>query len=405
MGTQRIVITGLGVVSPLGTGKEAFWNSLMAGRDAIGPITLFDTAGQRVGRGGQVRDFNRDAHDFHGAPADCGRASQFAIVAGREALGDAGIAADAMDRTRIGLSLGSTMGEGRVVEHINDLRLTGSHGDVTPGMSKAARPDAIIRTVASVLDLRGPANLFSTACAAGNYALAHASQLLVNGQVDVMCAGGTDPLSRIALTGFNSMFAVAPDCCRPFDRNRKGMCPSEGAAVLVLERQSDAEARGVRIYGELAGYGLCNEAFHATALDPSGRGGVRVMEQALERAGLHPEDVDYVSAHGTGTPTNDRVETVAIKKAFGKAAFTVPVSSIKSMLGHAMSAASAYEAIVCALAMERGRVPPTINYADADPECDLDYVPNQPRDMTVRVAMSNAFALGGHCSSVVFRSM
>jgi 3-oxoacyl-[acyl-carrier-protein] synthase II len=240
-----------------------------------------------------------------------------------------------------------------------------------------------------------------TACAAGNYALAHALDSIRNGEADVMLAGGSDAFSRITYSGFARLGAIAPERCQPFDRNRKGMIPGEGAATLVLERLERAEARGAHIYAELAGYGLTCDANHMTA--PQGDGATAAMKWAMADAGVTPDEVGYISAHGTGTAVNDRIETHAVKQAFGDAAYRVPMSSIKSMLGHTMGAASAIEAAACVLAVRDDILPPTMNMETADPACDLDYVPNTARPQRVNVAMNNAYAFGGNNASVIFR--
>jgi len=219
-----------------------------------------------------------------------------------------------------------------------------------------------------------------------------------------MLAGGADSFSRITYTGFARLGAIAPEVCQPFDRNRKGMVPGEGAAMLLLEREEDAVARGARSYCEVAGYGLSCDAHHMTAAHPQGQGAARAIRTALQKSGIAPEEVSYISAHGTGTPTNDRLETIAVKATFGEKAYQIPISSIKSMIGHTMGAASAIEATVCALAITEGRIPPTMNWSSLDPECDLDYVPNAARDCKVRIAMNNAYAFGGNNSSLIFKA-
>jgi len=245
--------------------------------------------------------------------------------------------------------------------------------------------------------------MIPTACAAGNYALAHAFDTLRAGRTDLMLAGGADAFSRITFTGFAQLGAIAPEICQPFDRCRKGMIPGEGAGVLVLESLDHAKRRGARIYGEVIGYGLSCDAHHMTAAHPNGEGAVRAMTQALEQSGIKPEDISYISAHGTGTPTNDRLETLAVKSVFKQAAYSIPISSIKSMLGHTMGAASAIEAAVCALAIHHNRIPPTINWETPDPDCDLDYVPNSARAHEVRIAMNNAYAFGGNNASLILK--
>jgi 3-oxoacyl-[acyl-carrier-protein] synthase II len=255
--------------------------------------------------------------------------------------------------------------------------------------------------VASELGFTGPNLVIPTACAAGNYALAHACDNIRHGEADVMLAGGSDPFSRITYTGFARLGAIAPDRCQPFDKHRKGMVPGEGAAILILERRDDALARGAAIYAELVGYGLTCDANHMTA--PQGDGAARAMQIAMADAGVRPDEIGYISAHGTGTVVNDRIETLAVKQAFGDAAYRVPMSSIKAMLGHTMGAASAIEAATCALTVRDDLIPPTIHHETADPECDLDYVPNEARAVPVEFSMNNAYAFGGNNASVIFR--
>jgi 3-oxoacyl-[acyl-carrier-protein] synthase II len=242
-----------------------------------------------------------------------------------------------------------------------------------------------------------------TACAAGNYAIAHAMDQLADGRAEVMLAGGADAFSRITYTGFYRLGAIAPERCQPFDKNRKGMIPGEGAAVLMLETLDRATARGARVYAELAGYGLSCDAHHMTAAHPEGSGAARAMDRALADAGARPSDVSYISAHGTGTPTNDRLEIVAVRRVFGEAAKRTPMSSIKSMIGHTMGAASAIEAAVCALAVATDRIPPTMNLEE--PEDDLDFVANRAREHRVSLAMNNAYAFGGNNASLLLRKV
>jgi 3-oxoacyl-[acyl-carrier-protein] synthase II len=301
------------------------------------------------------------------------------------------------------VSLGTTSGEPCVIERFNDCCRASGPDRFGPGLLTDYPCHTIAGHVAAELGLAGVNAVLPAACAAGNYALAHAHDVLEAGRADVMLAGGADSFSRITFTGFARLGAIAPDVCRPFDRNRKGMIPGEGAAVLVLEPLERARRRGARVYAEVAGYGMSCDAYHMTGMHPEGDGAVRAMTRALADSGVRPEGVSYVSAHGTGTPTNDRVETVALKRVFGAAARAIPVSSVKSMLGHAMGAASALEAAVCALAVFCDRVPPTAHLEEPDPECDLDYVPNQSRACRVDVALNNAYGFGGNNSSLVLR--
>jgi 3-oxoacyl-[acyl-carrier-protein] synthase II len=395
---QRIVITGVGALSSVGIGKENFWDGLLAGRNGVSEIESFDTGAYRTHRGGEIKGFR----PLPGTE-EMGRCSQFAVYAAREALLDAGLDPSALPGFRTGLSLGTTLWESQLQEHIDDIMTTAQFASCRRRLVPLAVPEAVPANVGRAFGLRGPMNLITTACAAGNYALGHAAGLLRSGTADIMLAGGSDPISRIAYTGFSSMMAIASERCQPFDRNRKGMVPGEGCGMLVLERYESARQRGAHIYAELAGFGISNDAYHMTAPHPGARGAVQAMRRALASASLDPGEVDYISAHGTGTVANDKTETLAVRQVFGADAPHKPLSSIKSMLGHTMSAASALEAVACVLAIERGWVPPTINYEERDPECDLDYVPNQPRQLKVDVALSNAFAIGGHCSSVVLR--
>lgn len=400
---RRIVITGIGVVTPIGTGCEEFWTNLLAGRCGIAPIQSFDTSGYNVHRGAEVREFNAKEYISNLDAAHLGRASQFAIAAARLALADADVEIGSLDRKRAGVSMGTTSGEPREVERFDDSYVSKDLDRIGPEFLALYPCHVIAAHVASELNFAGVNMMIPTACAAGNYAIAHALDVLRAGRADLMLAGGSDAFSRITFTGFARLGAVAPETCQPFDRFRKGMIPGEGAGVLVLEPLSRARKRGARIYAEVAGYGLSCDAHHMTAAHPQGDGAARAMQKALADSGTEPEEVSYISAHGTGTPTNDRLETTAVKRLFKDAAYRIPISSIKSMLGHTMGAASAIEAAVCALAVFHDCVPPTINLNEPDPDCDLDYVPNYARRLRVNVAMNNAYAFGGNNASLILR--
>ena len=397
----RVVVTGIGVVTSVGIGVEPFWKALLAGVCGVGPVTSFDTSRYSVHLGGEVKAF-RPQDYVRKLPVDgMARASQLAIAAARLALADAGTDPDSLDPRTVGVSLGTTSGEPEMIERFNDMEIAGTRASIGLEFIRQYPSHVIAAHVASELGFRGPNVVIPTACAAGNYALAHALDSIRDGEADVMLAGGSDAFSRITYTGFARLGAIAPERCQPFDRNRKGMIPGEGAAVLVLERLDRAQARGARIHAELAGYGLTCDANHMTA--PQGDGATRAMRLAMADAGVTPEEVRYISAHGTGTSVNDRVETLAVRQAFGDAAPHVPMSSIKSMLGHTMGAASAIEAAACVLAVRDDMVPPTMHLETPDPECGLDYVPNQSRAQDVEVAMNNAYAFGGNNASVIFR--
>jgi 3-oxoacyl-[acyl-carrier-protein] synthase II len=399
----RVAVTGLGLVTPIGAGRDEVWNGLLAGRSGFAPVESFDTRAFNVHLGAEVRGFEPDPYVRRLDPAALGRASKLAIAAARMAIEDSGVEPGLIDPERAGIAMGTTSGEPLEVEKLDDRYLAGELDRVGPELIRLYPCHMIAAHVARELGFAGVNTMIPAACAAGNYALAHALDVLRAGRADLMLAGGADAFSRITYTGFSRLGAIAPERCQPFDRNRKGMIPGEGAAVLVLEPLDRALARGARVYAELAGYGLSCDAHHMTAAHPEGDGAARAMERALADAGAAPEEVCYISAHGTGTPTNDRLEIVAVKRVFGAAAPRIPMSSIKSMIGHTMGAASAIEAAVCALAVAEDRVPPTMNLDD--PEGDLDFVPNVARQLPVRIAMNNAYAFGGNNASVIFRKV
>ena len=397
----RVVVTGIGLVTSVGIGCEAFWRAIREGRTGIGPVESFDSSRYAVHIGGEVKHFDPSAALQRCTPASMSRASQLAIAAARLAIDDARLDLSSVDASTFGVSMGTTSGEPTMVEYFNDLELAGRRNELGPRFIEQYPSHLIAANVATELRLTGPNLVIPTACAAGNYAIAHSASCIRNGRAAVMLAGGADAFSRITYTGFARLNAIAPDRCQPFDKNRKGMIPGEGAAILVLERRDEALARGAHIYAELVGFGLTCDANHMTA--PQGDGAARAMTNALADAGVQPADIGYISAHGTGTAVNDRIETAAVKQAFGQAAYGVPMSSIKSMLGHTMGAASAIEAAACALVVQDGILPPTINLETPDPECDLDYVPNSARVAHVEFAMNNAYAFGGNNASVIFR--
>lgn len=399
--TRAVVVTGIGLVTPIGIGREQFWSSLINGRSGFGQVQSFDTRSYNVHLGAEIRDFNSREYVIELADESIGRSSQLAIAAARLAIRDGSLDLAAIDQRRAGVCVGTTSGEPHFIEKFDDHYVGGCVERVGREFITRYPCHVVPGHVAIELGLGGEVMMIPTACAAGNYAIAHAADLLSAGRADVMLAGGSDSFSRITYTGFARLGAIAPEVCQPFDRNRRGMVPGEGAAMLLLERREDALARGARIYCEIAGYGLSCDAHHMTAAHPEGEGASRAMQLALESGRVAAADVDYISAHGTGTPTNDRLETIAVKKTFGKQAYKIPISSIKSMLGHTMGAASAIEAAACALVITHGQIPPTMHWQNQDPECDLDYVPNVARRHKVNVAMNNAYAFGGNNSSLI----
>ena len=393
---RRVAITGIGVISPIGSGNDCFWSALLGGKSGIRPVSAFDTSNFPVHIGAEVCDFNAADYLAKQRPGCMGRASQMAIGAARLATKDSGIDIDGLPRRRIGVSMGTTSGEPLFVEQYNNIRKD-LGDDAVPGEVFGKYPCHVIPThVAIEFDARGPSLVIPTACAAGNYAIGYGFDLIRIGRADLMLAGGADAFSRIPYMGFARLGAIAPERCQPFDKNRKGMVPGEGAAVLVLESLDAAKARGAKIYAEILGYGVSCDSHHMTAAHPQADGAIRAMSAAMKESGVGTDDIDYISAHGTGTPTNDRIESLAVRKLFGDRAPQVPMSSIKSMLGHTMGAASAIEAAACAMALDTGWIPPTINHEEPDPDCGLDIVPNQARKTHPKVVLNNAYAFGGN---------
>jgi 3-oxoacyl-[acyl-carrier-protein] synthase II len=387
---RRVVITGIGLWTPIGAGKQVFWSELIKGSCGIAPVTSFDTSAFPVHLGAEVKRFQPDRYVQRRPPESMGRGSQLAIAAAKMAVEDSGIELASYDRSRVGVSMGTTSGEPQIVEQYNDARK--AHGlDAVPKELAPKYPCHVIQ---------GPCLMIPTACAAGNYAIGYGFDLIRAGRTDLMLAGGADPFSRITYMGFARLGAIAPERCQPFDKNRKGMVPGEGAAVIVLEPLENARARGAKIYAEVLGYGVSCDSHHMTAAHPQGDGAMRAMSMAMSQSGVTIDDIDYISAHGTGTPTNDRVESLAVRRLFGRRADHIPMSSIKSMIGHTMGAASAIEAVACALAIDTGIAPPTINYQEPDPDCDLDYVANEARRIDPRVVLNNAYAFGGNNASL-----
>ncbi len=316
------------------------------------------------------------------------------------ALADSGVELRQYNPRRIGVSMGTTSGEPLFIERYNDIRKAEGLEAIPGEMVQKYPCNVIPSNIAIEFELNGPCLMIPTACAAGNYAIGYGFDLIRTGKADLMLAGGADAFSRITYMGFARLGAIAKERCQPFDKNRQGMVPGEGAAVLMLEPLDAALARGSKIYAEVLGYGLSCDSHHMTAAHPQGDGAVRAMAMAMKESRVGIEEIDYISAHGTGTPTNDRAESIAVKNLFGERAKKVPMSSIKSMLGHTMGAASAIEAVACALALHTGSIPPTINYEEQDPECDLDYVPNHARETHPRVVLNNAYAFGGNNASL-----
>ncbi|ODS34068.1 MAG: beta-ketoacyl acyl carrier protein synthase II [Candidatus Scalindua rubra] len=400
---KRIVITGVGVISPIGCKNDVFWDALISGTSGVSEVKAFDTSDFKVHKGCEVEDFKYGDYVSNGSGRKIGKGSQFAIAASKLALDDSKIDLNNIDLEEVGVSIGTTAGEIQILERVNNLRYEKGDDNVDSDLFLKHPCNNIPSNIAIEFGFEGPNTIIPTACAAGNYAIGYACDLIKLGRADIMLAGGTDPFSKVAFVGFGKLNAIAPEVCQPFDKNRRGMLIGEGAGMLVLEFLEDALARNANIYAEILGYGLSCDGYHITIPHPEGNGVISAMEKALKDARIKPEDVQHISAHGTGTVANDKAETISIKKVFGEHSKNLAVSSIKSMIGHTMGAASAIEAIACALAIKENVVPPTINYETKDPECDLDFVPNVKREMQVDVALNNAYAFGGNNSCLVLK--
>jgi 3-oxoacyl-[acyl-carrier-protein] synthase II len=398
---KRVVITGLGVVSSIGIGHEEFWKGLLHGKSGTSPVSSFDTSLHFTHNGGEVNNFSPELFISKQKIPGLSRASQFALAASTLATEDAGLNTDHVPKARVGICIGTTMGSVQTVEIINELLVIKNETDISSNMvyqvSTHTTPAAMGKAFHSI----GPNIMFTTACAAGNYAIGYGFDMIQLGRADIVIAGGSDPLSKVAFTGFNQFSAVAPEKCQPFDKNRKGMMVAEGAGILILEALDHANKRHAPIYAEILGYGLSCDAQHMT--QPSVSGVSECMKKAIHYSGIQKEDVHYISAHGTGTKANDSVECAAIKEVFGSSYTRIPVSSIKSMLGHTMGAASALEAISCALIVKNDIIPPTMNYETPDPECDIDCVPNHFRKHNADIALNNSYAFGGNNASLVIK--
>lgn len=396
---RRVVVTGIGVVSSIGIGKDVFWNNLLEGKSGISEVTSFDTTSFRCHYGGEVKNFSPQDFIPRRKVKFLGRTSQLAVAAAILALEDSQVPVKQIRREKVGVILGTTIGERPLQELLQTWARSGLR-DIDTKKIFQASVNTISNNVGIQFKTMGINYLFPTACAASNYAIGYGFDLIRNGDLNFALVGGAEAFSYYAFVGFQRLYSMAPRRCQPFDKNRKGMLLGEGAGILFLESLDSAIKRGVRIYAEVLGCGLSCDAYHPTAPDPKGM--AKAMRKALEEGGISLEEVDYICAHGTGTPTNDKTECQAIKEVFGERYKEIMVSSIKSMLGHTMGAASGIEAAACCLAVKNDIVPPTINYETPDPECDIDCVPNKPRRERVDIALNNGFAFGGNNCCVVF---
>jgi 3-oxoacyl-[acyl-carrier-protein] synthase II len=398
---RRVVVTGAGMVTPLGIGVDKCWPLLCQGQSGIGTVSRFDTADCRTRVAGEVRDFNPADFIDRKLVKRGDRFIHFALASARMAMEDAGLKIDAANRDRVGVSIGTAMGGVETLEKNHRLLLQGARGQISPFFIPGFLCNMAPGNISIEYGIRGPNLCAVAACASGTQAIGNAFRLIQHGDAAAMLAGGAEaaitPLIFAGLDVLKVMTARndAPEnASRPFDRDRDGFIISEGAGIVILEELGSALKRGAKIYGEVLGFGLNSDAYHITAPDPSGRGAAACMKLALDDAAIAPEAVDYINAHGTSTALNDLAETLAVKSVFGEYSRRLPVSSNKSMIGHLWGAAGAVEAIFSLLTIKDGIIPPTTNYENPDPQCDLDYVPNVARNAPVKVALSNSFGFG-----------
>jgi 3-oxoacyl-[acyl-carrier-protein] synthase II len=406
---RRVVVTGIGLVSPLGLDTPSTWEALLAGRSGIGPITKFDAADYSCRIAGEVRGFDPERFMDRKDVRKMDTFIHYAVAASKEALDDAAFSIDAGNAARVGVYVGSGIGGLPLLERQHTELLEKGPRRISPFFIPGMIVNLASGQVSILFGAKGPNLSVVTACATGTHAIGESARLIREGVADAMLAGGTEAvISPLAVGGFCAMKALstrndAPErASRPFDAERDGFVMGEGAGVLFLEEREHARKRGARIYAELTGYGISGDAFHISAPSEDGDGAVRAMAQALETAGARPEDVDYINAHGTSTPLGDRIETLAVKQVFGEHARRLVFGSTKSMTGHLLGAAGGLESAVSVLAIHHGQVPPTINQEVPDPDCDLDSAPNAARTMPVRAALNNSFGFGGTNASLLF---
>ncbi|MBF0484820.1 MAG: beta-ketoacyl-ACP synthase II [Candidatus Omnitrophica bacterium] len=411
MTKKRVVITGMGVVSPVGSGVEKFWQALLEGKSGVGPITTFDVTHYPTRFAAEVKDYNAEEHFNPKDARNKAKFVQYAIVATREALKNANLdIRTGMDPDRAAVLIGSGIGSIHSCEVEYGKYLEKGPDRISPHFIPRVILNEAAGQVSMDIGATGFATCVTTACATGTNAVGDAMRFLQYGDADVIVAGGTESATTIlGLGGFCALKALSErnddpqKASRPFDKDRDGFVMGEGCGVLVMETLEHAQKRGAKILAECVGYGRTSDAYHITAPHPEGTGAVKAMKNAIQDAGLTINDISYINAHGTSTQMNDKVESLAIKKLFGEQAYKIPVSSTKSMTGHLLGAAGGIELIICIMAIRDGIVPPTINYTTPDPECDLDYVPNVARKAEVKVAMSNSLGFGGHNATVVVK--
>jgi 3-oxoacyl-[acyl-carrier-protein] synthase II len=411
-GRRRVAVTGIGLVSPLGLTKRETWDGLLAGRSGVGPITRFDATDYACRIAAEVKGFEPEKYVEKKEVKKFDTFVHYAVAAAREALADSGVVVDEANAESVGVCIGSGIGGLPLIEDTHKVLLEKGPRRVSPFFI----PGLIVNMPSGLISIltgaKGPNTAVATACATSAHAIGDAANMIRRGDADVMIAGGTESVVvPLAVGGFSSMRALSTRnddpaaASRPWDRDRDGFVLGEGAGVLILEEMALAQARGASIYAEVTGYGMSGDAYHISAPSEDGDGPFRVMRNTLRDAGADPAEVSYINAHGTSTPHGDKIETIAIKRAFGDHAFRLAVSSTKSMTGHLLGAAGGLEAAVLALSIRHGVIPPTINYATPDPECDLDYTPNAARECPVGVGMSNSFGFGGTNACLLMRKV
>ncbi|SHJ95761.1 beta-ketoacyl-ACP synthase II [Paramaledivibacter caminithermalis] len=410
MSKRRVVITGIGVISPIGIGKENYWNALRDGVNGIGKITKFDVSEYATQIAGEVKDFN--SHDYidKKEARRMDRFTQFAVSAAKMALEDSKLNLDEINRERLGVSLGSGVGGIETLEREHNKLNEKGPRRVSPFFIPMMISNIGAGHISMALGAKGPSITTVSACASSNNAIGDAFKIIERGDADIMFTGGAEAsITPMSVAGFCTMKAMSTrnddpkTASRPFDKDRDGFVMGEGSGIIVLEELEHAKKRGAEIYGEIVGYGMSCDAYHITAPAPEGEGAARAMKNAINDAGIKPEEIDYINAHGTSTPYNDKFETMAIKTVFGEHAYKLSVNSTKSMTGHLLGAASSIEAIACLLAVKEDFIHPTINIITPDPELDLDYVPNKGKNKVVNYALSNSLGFGGHNVAIVLK--
>ncbi len=407
---KRVVVTGIGAVTPIGNNVDQYWSGLLAGKSGIAPITRWDASAHTVKIGGEVKDFVPEDHFERKEVKKLELFTRYAVVAAREAFKQSGINVENEDPHEIGTLMGVGMGGVMTIEEQHEVLMLKGPGRVTPFLVPKMIPNMASGMISIDLGLKGPNSAVATACASATHAIGDAWRIIQRGDATAMVCGGAESvLTPLSIAGFSNMGALStyndtPETAsRPFDATRNGFVMGEGAGVVVLEELEHAQKRGANILAEIAGYGLTGDAYHITSPGPGGEGGARAMKMALKSGGLQPEDIDYINAHGTSTPLNDKLETEAIKTVFGDHARKLKISSTKSMIGHLIGAAGGVEAVACVKTLVEGKIAPTTNLNTPDPECDLDYCANTAVNADVKLAMSNSLGFGGHNASIILR--